>query len=66
MMLIRAIGNNVNYTLDGTTPTVGATGGMPLNTADTSAFSIVGLANIQRFKAISVTGSGSVAILFFN
>lgn len=65
MMLIRAVGNNVNYTLDGTVPTAAAGGGMPLNTADTSPFQINNLANIERFQAISTTGTGSVSVLFF-
>lgn len=65
-MLIRAVGANANYTLDGTTPTAAAGGGMPLNTADTSPFWIGNLANIERFQAIAATGSGQVVVLFFN
>lgn len=65
-MLIRAVGNNANYTLDATTPTVSAGGGMPLNTADTSPFWISNFANIQRFKAVATTGTGQVVVLFFN
>lgn len=65
-ILIRATGNNANYTLDGTTPTVSAGGGMPLNTADTAPVWIGNLANLQRFQAVATTGSGGISVLFFN
>lgn len=66
MMLIRAVGNNVNYRLDSVAPTAAAGGGMPLNTADTSPFQINNIGNIIGFQAISTTGTGSVEVLFFN
>lgn len=65
-ILIRATGNNANFTLDGTTPTVSAGGGMPLNTADTAPLWIGNLANLERFQAIATTGSGGISVLFFN
>lgn len=65
-MLIRAVGNNANYRLDDTVPTAAAGGGMPLNTADTSPFWIGQLSNLLGFQAISVTGTGSIEVLFFN
>lgn len=65
-ILVRAVGENANFTLDGTTPTAAAGGGMPLNTADTAPFFIGGLANVQRFQAIATTGSGSIAVIFLN
>lgn len=63
-MLIRATGNNANYTLDGTTPST--TVGMPLNTADTSPFWIANVSNIKRFQACAATGTGKIVVLYFN
>jgi len=64
--LIRAVGNNANYTLDGTTPTTSAGGGMPLNTADTNPIWIGNLANLQRFLAVATTSTGNITVLYFN
>lgn len=64
--LIRAVGASANFRMDGAAPTAAAGGGMPLNTSDTAPFWISNLANLQRFQAIAQTGSGSIAIIFFN
>lgn len=64
-MLIRAVGTNANFRMDGAAPTAAAGGGMPLNTSDTSPFEVNNLANIIRFQAIAQSTSGSIEIMFF-
>ena len=65
--LIRAVGQNCNITLDGATlPTTAAGGGYNLNTTDTQGTWIYGLSNLLNLKAIAVTGTGSISILWFD
>ena|SRR2546428_12376997 len=56
--------NTVNFTMDGTTPTTGATGiGHTLLTNDNVV--VFGLQNLKNFKMIATTGTCSVFITYF-
>lgn len=63
-MLIRTETNNIRYRMDGTAPTTGVTGGMPMLTTDTLPLWLEGLGLPLNFQAIS-TGAASATLHIF-